>query len=138
MTFATELFLKLLLIENGKTIDDVIKLSHSLSNLYEELTVEQKETIYKLFKQPMVYSISDELTRANTAFVRWRYLVLDKANGKTEVPCSVHPFFEETKALSGKQIKNAAKGPNAFPIFFFKELNELLGTLCQEILGTAP
>lgn len=138
MTFATELFLKLLLIESGKTIDDVVRLSHSLSNLYEELTAEQKETVYKSFKQPMVYSISKELDRTNTAFIRWRYLVLDKANGKIEPPCPVHPFSEEPKALSGKQINDTARGPNAFPIFFFKELNEVLGSMCRENLGIAP
>ena len=138
MSFATELFLKLLLIENGKTIEDVVKLSHGLSNLYEELTDGQKEAIHKSFKQPMVYSIPNELTRANTAFVRWRYLVLDKANGKKEAPCPVHPFCEEPKALSGKPIKDTARGPNAFPIFFFKELNEVLGSMCRENLRIEP
>lgn len=137
MTFATELFLKLLLIENGKTIDDVVKLSHSLSKLYKELTVAQKETIYKSFKQPMVYSISDELTRADQSFIRWRYLVLDKVNGKIEPHCPAHPFSEEPKELSGKQIKDTVRGPNAFPIFFFKELNEVLGSMCRRNLGIA-
>ena len=137
MTFATELFLKLLLIESGKTIDAVVKLGHSLSNLYKELTVEQQEIIYKLFKQPKVYSISNELARADTAFIRWRYLVLDKANGKIEPPWPVHPFSEEPKALSGKQIKDTARGPNAYPIFFFKELNEVLCSMCRVNLGIA-
>ena len=86
----------------------------------------------------MVYSISNELARANTAFIRWRYLVLlDKANGKIEPPCPVHSFSEEPKALSGKQIKDTVRGPNAIPIFFFKELNEVLGSMCRENLGIA-
>ena len=135
MSFATELFLKLLLIENGKTIDEVTKSSHKLFDLYNQLTQKQKDKIYNSFKRPMVYSIQNEFQRANNAFVRWRYMVLDKANGKIEVPYPVHPFSEDTKALSGKRSKDSDRGPNAFPIYFFKELNEVLGAICRELLG---
>lgn len=135
MSFATELFLKLLLIQNGKSIDEVVTLGHHLSNLYGKLTEEQKNTIQKSFKQPMVYSVANELTRADSAFVRWRYLVMDKANGKTEPPCPTHPFAQKADVLSGKQTKDSARGPNAFPIYFFKELNEVLARICGHILG---
>lgn len=135
MSFATELFLKLLLIENGKTIDEVVTLSHHLSSLYRELTEQQKNTIQQSFKKPMIYSVENELTRADSAFVRWRYLVMDKANGKIASPCPTHPFSQKADALSGKQTKDSARGPNAFPIYFFKELNEVLASICRELLG---
>ena len=135
MSFATELFLKLLLIENGKSIDDVVKLSHHLAKLYGELTEIQKDTIQSSFKQPMVYSVAKELTRADSAFVRWRYAVMDKANGKIEASCPTYSFGEKPEALSGKQIKDTARGPNAFPVYFFKELNEVLSQMCASMLG---
>lgn len=137
MSFATELFLKLLLIENGKTIDEVVTLRHHLAALYKELTEGQKNTIQKLFKKPMTYSVADELTRADSAFVRWRYLVMDKANGKIDSPHPTHPFDQNASALSGKQTKDSVRGPNAFPIYFFKELNEVLASICRELLGIA-
>ena len=132
MSFATELFLKLLLIENGKTAGEVKKLSHHLSDLYEQLTDEQKNAIYKSFKQPMIYSIPNELKRANDAFVRWRYLVLDKSHRQIKRSHTSHPFCEKSKALSGKQTNDDGSGPNAIPLYFLKELNEALCSMCRD------
>lgn len=138
MSFATELFLKLLLIENGKTADEVKKLSHHLFDLYEQLTDEQKNSIYKSFKQPMIYSIPDELKRANNAFILWRYLVIDKSRRQPKRSHPSYPFYKKSKVLSGKQPKDDGSGPNAIPICFLKELNEVLCSICQENLGIAP
>lgn len=108
MTFATELYLKLLLIDNGKSISEVVKLGHKLSDLYEALNQAQKDTIYQAFKRPLVFSIPDELKKINTAFVDWRYLVLNKANNYQR--------------------------RNQFSPYFIKEFNEILETMCKLII----
>ena len=107
MTFATELYLKLLLIHNGKTINNVKSLSHNIYNLYSELETPQKTQIYESFKRPLIYSIDDELKQINTAFQDWRYLVLNKANNK--VGCS------------------------GYKLYFIKEFNEILQNMCKDI-----
>lgn len=107
MSFCAELYFKLLLIENGKTITGVRKLGHNLYKLYDSLTVEQKERIYKSFKRPLIYSIENELQMINTAFQDWRYLVLNKAN-------------QDERCFQ-------------FKPFFIKELNEVLSHMCEEI-----
>ena len=109
MTFAAELYLKLLLIDNGKSISDVVKLSHRLSDLYKALRPEQQDAIYQSFKRPLIYSIPDELESINAAFIEWRYLVLDKADGHRTKKLQFHPYF-------------------------IKELNEVLGEMCKSIL----
>ncbi len=109
MTFAAELYLKLLLIDNGRSVADVVKLSHRLSDLYKALHPEQQDTIYQSFKRPLIYSIPDELESISTAFVEWRYLVLDKADGRRTKKLQFHPYF-------------------------IKEFNEVLGRMCQSIL----
>ena len=109
MSFAAELFLKLLLINNGNSIDDVVKLSHRLSDLYEALTPAQRDIIYQSFKRPLIFSIPDELKGINTAFVEWRYIILDKANKRRTETFMFHPYF-------------------------IKEFNEVLGRICQSIL----
>lgn len=108
MAFCAELYLKLLLIENGKSIDEVKKYSHNLYKLYMDLKDEQKEYIYQAFKRPMIYSIENELHEINNAFPDWRYLVLNKANENSK-HMQFHPFF-------------------------IKEFNEVLGSLCKTIV----
>lgn len=109
MAFAAELYIKLLLIHNGKSIGDVVKLGHRLSDLHKALRPEQQDTIYQSFKRPLIYSIPDELESISTAFVEWRYLVLDKADGRRTKKLQFHPYF-------------------------IKEFNEVLGRMCQSIL----
>jgi len=92
MSFACELYLKMILINNGKTIDEVKKESHNLYNLYRLLTDEQRNDIYNSFKRPMIYSIEKELKEINSAFADWRYLVLDKANGRQK-KMQYKPYF---------------------------------------------
>ena len=92
LSFGAELLLKLLLIEEGKTIKEVEKLSHNLKLLYNELSSETKEQIYMQFKRPLVYKIDEEMERVNRAFVDWRYLVLNKSKG-TFKKMQVHPYF---------------------------------------------
>lgn len=108
MSFATELYLKLILINNGKTIDEVKVLNHNLYNLYNELDEEQKNKIYEMFKRPITYSIPNELNKISTAFPDWRYLVLNKASQKN------------------KKLQ--------FSPYFIKELNEILGDICKNII----
>ena len=109
MTFAAELYLKLLLVDNGKSISDLVKLSHRLSDLYKALHPEQQDTIYHSFKMPLTYSIPNELESINTAFAEWRYLVLDKADSRRSKKLQFHPYF-------------------------IKEFNEILDKMCQSIL----
>ena len=92
MSFACELYLKMILINNGKSIDEVKKESHNLYNLYRLLTDEQRNDIYNSFKRPMIYSIEKELKEINSAFADWRYLVLDKANGRQK-KMQYKPYF---------------------------------------------
>lgn len=92
MSFACELYLKLILINNGKTIDEVKQENHNLYNLYSLLTDRQKNNIYNSFKRPMIYSIEKELKEINFAFPDWRYLVLNKANG-TQKKMQYKPYF---------------------------------------------
>ena len=107
MTFCTELLLKLLLIENGKSINELRSIGHNLYKLYNELPKVSKDTIYQSFRRPMIYSIEKELEEIQNAFVDWRYLVLEKANGNTK-HLQVKPFF-------------------------LKELNEILRDICKNI-----
>lgn len=110
MAFCTELYMKLLLIEAGKDISEMKKkeYSHNLHGMYIELAQEQKDRIYQLFKKPLVYSIDAELQKMNTAFMDWRYIVLDKASGREK-------HFQ-------------------FSPYFVKELNEILEKICVELL----
>ena len=105
MAFCTELLLKFLLVEEGKSIEDVIKLSHNLKSLYDALLPQTKEHIYLSFKRPMIFDIDTELERTKKAFVDWRYLVLDKLNGHN------------------KHIQVAP--------YFLKEFNEILISICK-------
>ncbi len=109
MAFCAELYLKLLLIENGKSIDEAKRYSHNLYKLYMDLTDDQKEYIYQAFKRPLIYSIEKELQEINNAFPDWRYLVLNKANQNSK-HMQFHPFF-------------------------IKEFNEVLRDLCKNILN---
>lgn len=108
MSFACELYLKLIVINNGKTIGEVKKQSHNLYDLYNLLTDAQKNYIYNSFKRPMIYSIEQELKEINSAFPDWRYLVLDKANG------------------SQKKIQ--------YKPHFVKEFTQILDNFCANIL----
>ena len=107
MSFASELYLKLLLIHNGQTIHCLKKLGHNLHSLYNELEQSQKDKIYESFKRPLVYNINAELEQINTAFQDWRYLVLNKANN-----ISTHLQYKP---------------------FFIKEFNEILQNMCEDI-----
>lgn len=109
MTFCTELFLKLILVHNGKTIDEVRKIGHNLYELYEKLSQSQKDEIYCSFKRPLIYSIPDEIINISYAFMEWRYLVLNKANAHSE-----------------KLV---------FKPYFIKELNEVLDKICTNMLN---
>ena len=108
MTFCTELYLKLLLVDNGKSIDEVKKLSHNLCKLYEALEQEQRDKIHSSFKRPLIYQIAKEIENMSLAFQEWRYLVLDKANNNKK-QLRVKPYF-------------------------IKELNEVLEKMCKEIV----
>lgn len=90
ISFACELYLKLILLHNGYSIDDLVKISHSLYSLYNALTQSQKDEIYNTFRRPLVYKIDYEIQRMDTAFKDWRYLVLDKANSK----CKANNFAD--------------------------------------------
>ncbi len=92
MAFCAELLLKLLLLEKGKNIKEVEKLGHNIKVLHKELSSELKESIYHSFKRPLIYKIEEELEQLNKAFVDWRYLVLNKANGCTK-KLQIHPYF---------------------------------------------
>lgn len=109
MTFAIELFLKLLLVNNGKTIDELKTIGHNLYSLYNALEENQKQEIYQNFKRPLIYKISEEISSISSAFLDWRYLVLNKANHKSK-KLRVKPFF-------------------------IKELAEILRTMCQTTLN---
>jgi hypothetical protein len=109
MTFAIELFLKLLLENNGKTIDELKTIGHNLYSLYNALEENQKQEIYQKFKRPLIYKISEEISSISSAFPDWRYLVLNKANHINKKLC-VKPFF-------------------------IKELAEILRTMCQTTLN---
>ncbi len=108
MAFCTELYLKFLLVENGKPLSEIKKYSHNLYMMYNDLSQEQKDTIYSSFKRPLIYSIDTELQKINSAFPEWRYLVLNKANGD--------------------------KKRFQFAPYFIKELNEILGSICEAML----
>ncbi len=108
MTFCTELLLKLILLENGKSIEDVEKIGHNLKSLYDELSSTNRDVIYSLFKRPLVYNIGEELENIKKSFVDWRYLVLNKAKGGTK-KLRIKPFF-------------------------LKELNEVLLEICKTII----
>ena len=61
----------------------------------------------------MIYSIPDELRRANDTFVCWRYLVLDKNRRQIKRTRQCHPFYINSKASSGKQSNADGNGPKA-------------------------
>ena len=109
MTFCTELLLKLILVHNGKTIDEVRKIGHNLYELYETLFQSQKDEIYRSFKRPLIYSIPEEIKNISDAFMEWRYLVLNKANNHS------------------RKLQ--------FKPYFIKELNEILDEICRNTLN---
>lgn len=110
MSFCTELYLKLLLANNGKSIDELKKLSHNLYKLYDALEQEQKDEIHRLFKRPLIYQIAKEIENMSLAFQEWRYLVLDKVANYNNKQLRVKPGF-------------------------MKELNEVLEKMCKDILS---
>lgn len=109
MSFAADLYLKLLLVDKGKTIKELKDLKHNLYNLYNELDPSQQESIAQSFKKPLIYSIKNELQQIKNAFPDWRYLVLDKANG------------------AKKQLQ--------FKPYFIKKFNEILREMCATIFN---
>ena len=117
MSFCAELLLKLLLIDNSHSIDDMRKFSHNLEKLYNALSDAQRENIYNLFKRPMVYSIPEELARIATAFPQWRYLVLDKANRKQD-----------------DDAHNTGRERLQYKPLFVKEFNEVLLEICSKLI----
>ena len=136
MTFCAELLLKLLLIEEGKSIDDVKKLKHNLKKLYCELRIETKERIYSSFKKPLIYNIQDELERSKHAFVQWRYLVLDKAkkgvdeNTKNNRKIPLEEWLKLEPHEREKFAQNRSGSMQVAP-FFLKEFNEVLMEICK-------
>ena len=93
MTFCAELLLKLLLISEGKSVEEAENLSHNLKLLYNKLSPEAKGQIYSSFKRPMIYNIDEELDQIKKAFVDWRYLVLEKAKGNHKKCKYIHCFL---------------------------------------------
>ena len=108
MSFCSELLLKMLLLEDGKCIGEVEKLSHNLKSLYNALNVEKKKMICEAFARPLIYNIEEEIEQVKKAFVEWRYLVLDKSKGN---------------------IKKLVVKP-----LFLKELNEVLLDICKNLI----
>lgn len=142
MAFCAELLLKFLLIEEGKSIEYLKHKGHNLKQLYNRLHPQTKELIYHSFKRPLFYNIGDELSKSKNAFVQWRYLVLDKiekaneesSTDKKQSTDNRVPFEKwlSLKSREQKRIyekKNAQKGMS---LFFLKDFNEVLISICKE------
>lgn len=108
ISFACELYLKLILVYNKISISELKKKSHSLKKLYNLLTKEQKNRIYQSFKRPLIYNIEEEIDNIDMAFKDWRYIVLDRAN-----------YIYKTKL---------------FKYYFALEFTDILDTICREIV----
>ena len=153
MTFCSELLLKFLLIEEGKSTKEVRGISHNLNSLYANLSLKTKKHIHSLIKQPLVYSIETELHKSKNAFVYWRYLVLDKIDTDTEddeitadsetgektpseekTPKDNRIPFEKWLCLSPSEqdeITCTENQRNRISPFFLKEFNEVLIKICK-------
>ena len=135
MTFCAELLLKFLLLEEGKNLEYLKKRGHNLKALHKTLHRETKTLIHSSFKRPLIYNIDNELSRAKNAFVKWRYLVLDKIS----VPEDNHkesriPFEKWIRLKPGEQnkiIKQQRKMGHISP-GFLKEFNEVLMKICKD------
>lgn len=140
MCFCSELFLKILLLEEGKTIPFLKSKKHNLWKLYDALSNECKENIYACYlhqNRIMIYNIEEELKKAQNAFVQWRYLVLDKV-GKISVKKKRLSFKDWLKTQGNNDETTTVcdnKSNNTkllqFSPYFFKELNEVLIEICK-------
>lgn len=140
MCFCTELFLKMLLLEQGKTISFLKNTKHNLLKLYGALSDECKGEIYACYLKQnriMIYNIEEELEKSKNAFVQWRYLVLDKV-GESPTKRKRLNFQDWLKAkeTTNKSINDCDSEPKSpkslqFSPFFFKELNEFLIEICK-------
>ena len=138
MTFCSELLLKFLLIEEGKNIEYLKKIGHDLKALHQKLHPKTKELIYLSFKKPMVYNIDSELDRSKNAFVKWRYLVLDKVNSTNEEKQEdIRISFEKWISLMSREKEEFYKKQNdriRISPYFLKEFNEVLLNICKDII----
>ena len=138
MTFCSELLLKFLLLEEGKSTKDTYALKHNLMSLYDNLSLSTKEQIYHSFKRPLVYDINNELNKAKDAFVHWRYLVLDKINQSNEETQEYRriPFNEWLQLTPSEKEKytEMQNKRNRIAPFFLKEFNEILLDICRNHL----
>ena len=140
MCFCTELFLKMLLLEQGKTIAFLKNTKHNLWELYDALSDECKDDIYTCYlrqNQIKIFSIEEELKKSKNAFVQWRYLVLDKIG---EIPAKKKRLTfqdwlknEENTNESTTNRNNKQNNPKLLQIspFFLKEFNEVLIEICK-------
>lgn len=135
MTFCAELLLKFLLLEEGKDLEHLKKIGHDLKDLHKKLCPETKELIYSSFKRPLIYNINNELNRSKNAFVKWRYLVLDKISTASESPSKdSRTPFEKWLCLTSYGQKEIVKKQNSrsqISPFFLKEFNEVLMEICR-------
>ena len=140
MCFCTELFLKMLLLEQGNTIAFLKNKKHNLWKLYDALSDECKDNINTCYLQQnriKIFSIEEELKKSKNAFVQWRYLVLDKV-GKIPAKRKRLTFQEwlKTKDNANEPINDCDNKPNnskslQFSPFFFKEFNAVLIEICK-------
>ncbi len=139
MSFCTELYLKLLLTEQGYTVKQLRTkdMGHHLHTLYKKLDPLLKDKIFQSFRRPMVYSIDEELQESDNAFPKWRYLVLDKANERQKNP-NAPTFSSKPRFVDVMNDPDAAeieqKKTIQFSPYFFKELNEILEAICGTYL----
>ena len=135
MTFCAELLLKFLLVEEGMNLEYLIKIGHDLKALHKKLRPETKELIYSSFKRPLIYNINNELSRAKNAFVKWRYLVLDKIDASEGTHKDGRIPFEKWIHLKSREQKRMIKqqsGRMQISPVFLKEFNEVLLKICRD------
>jgi len=143
MVFCIELLLKLLLVDQGEKIKDIERKRHDVEALYNLLSDKTKQTIKETLypretdktHPPFPYKLDLELQRTKNAFVKWRYLVLDKIHYGTNEKDQRIPFSKWRNLSTDKKNKldEQDKGQRLqVAPFFLKGFSEALMETCMK------
>ena len=85
MLFACELYLKCLLLKNGKTYNEVRKLRHHFNKLFNNLNEKQKKELRNRFNVFYNLNVDKKVDLINEDFVYCRYMFFDEGFNKIKM-----------------------------------------------------
>ena len=88
--FCCELYMKSLLLYEGKTVAELRKANHKLLDLFNMLSYEDQTTLKTAFKMDWEYDLFKHLDKINNDFVNMRYVYIN--NDKMDIEYENNKF----------------------------------------------